>query len=628
MTLRDLDYFQDRENAIALFDRVWADENVWILAFNGVAGQGKSTLLDWLEVNRCRARGARYSAVPIGDFFSNLSGFLSRLLEASSMKMGNERLETFQSARDKVLEDLNQRILHIRQYQNVENSPEAQQSMSANVAEAVRALQGQAEAVVIEHWLACLRSANIQERTVFLLDNYDIYQDNVSLDEIRRLWSTLERARQVLPLLVIVASREPVRHTEHIEALRRGLEGSTLPDLSQADSSALLAALGIQDSAFHAAVFRLAQGHPLLTRMAADAWHEAPGGILAAEVPKVTSREQAVSWLQNFIINRLEPQLRLAARWMMVLRWFSFEVLNAVLAEPIHEEQYRRLTQYAFVVPSKLVEGRKAGHDLVRRVQIEELRREQETRFAAFQRRAMTFFAEHDLPLEALYHQFLVEPEAAFKTWQDWEAQAGFRFDHHPWALLSELGLRDELNLPTAMRAEILFRAGRRHYYRAEWFLAVEHFEQALGLFREIGDRLGEASARKAIGDVQQFRDERDAALESYQKALGLFREIGDRLGEASVYASLGKLQIVSGQAQEGLQTLQNALNIYGEIGQISGQANILFFVGTRYAENGHLDEGVKFVSAAVELGEKIDPNHPVTVYMRETLRNMKQSQQ
>lgn len=47
------------------------------------------------------------------------------------------------------------------------------------------------------------------------------------------------------------------------------------------------------------------------------------------------------------------------------------------------------------------------------------------------------------------------------------------------------------------MRAEILLRAGRRHYYRAEWLLAVEHFEQALGLFREIGDRLGEANVFK-----------------------------------------------------------------------------------------------------------------------------------
>lgn len=72
----------------------------------------------------------------------------------------------------------------------------------------------------------------------------------------------------------------------------------------------------------------------------------------------------------------------------MALRWFSYETLNAVLEQPLSEADYQRLTQYSFVVPSKLVESRKAGHDLARRVQIEMLRREHESRFAAFQRRA------------------------------------------------------------------------------------------------------------------------------------------------------------------------------------------------------------------------------------------------
>lgn len=257
MTLRDLEHFQDREKAIALFDQAWEQETAWILAFHGVAGQGKSTLLDWLEVNRCRARGARYAAVPIGDFISNLSGFLSRLLEAPAMNIRSEQLEAFQTVRDKALEDLNQRILHIQQWQNIENAPDARQSMSANVAEAVRAMQAQAETVIIERWLACLRAANTAEKTVFLFDNYDVFQDNVAVEEIRRLWNTLERARQFLPLLVVIASREQVRHVEQIESLRRGLRGEALPDLSEEDNAAMLTALGVTDAAFHKAVFGL-----------------------------------------------------------------------------------------------------------------------------------------------------------------------------------------------------------------------------------------------------------------------------------------------------------------------------------------------------------------------------------
>ena len=47
----------------------------------------------------------------------------------------------------------------------------------------------------------------------------------------------------------------------------------------------------------------------------------------------------------------------------------------------------------------------------------------------------------------------------------------------------------------------------------------------------------------KAIGDVQQFRDERDAALASYNEALKLFKAVGDHLGEANVLKAIGDVQ-------------------------------------------------------------------------------------
>ncbi|NWG21740.1 MAG: CHAT domain-containing protein, partial [Chloroflexi bacterium] len=70
-----------------------------------------------------------------------------------------------------------------------------------------------------------------------------------------------------------------------------------------------------------------------------------------------------------------------------------------------------------------------------------------------------------------------------------------------------------------------------------------KQLQRALSAARRIGDRLGEANVRKAIGDVQQFRKETDAALASYQQALALFREIGDWLGEANVRKAIGDVQ-------------------------------------------------------------------------------------
>lgn len=134
------------------------------------------------------------------------------------------------------------------------------------------------------------------------------------------------------------------------------------------------------------------------------------------------------------------------------------------------------------------------------------------------------------------------------------------------------------------------------------------------------------ANVRKAIGDVQQFRDERDAALESYNEALKLFKEIGDRLGEANVLQSHGKLLIFSQKPKEGLEMLQAALNIYEEIGSIPSQANIYFFLGQLLASNGQKEKAIELLEQAVKLGNKIDPNHPVSIYMQQFLDQVKNS--
>ncbi len=102
---------------------------------------------------------------------------------------------------------------------------------------------------------------------------------------------------------------------------------------------------------------------------------------------------------------------------------------------------------------------------------------------------------------------------------------------------------------------------------------------------------------RKAIGDVQQFRDDRDAALESYTEALRLFKEIGAKLGEANVLQSHGKLLFSTGKPQEGLQMLQDALRIYEEISSIPSQANIYFFLGQVLTSNGQKEKAVELNS-------------------------------
>jgi len=98
-----------------------------------------------------------------------------------------------------------------------------------------------------------------------------------------------------------------------------------------------------------------------------------------------------------------------------------------------------------------------------------------------------------------------------------------------------------------------------------QWFAWLEACIQL-----DVSDNGLKANVRKAIGDVQQFRDDRDAALESYNEALKLFQAVGAKLGEANIYWSRGKMLVLTGSSKDGLEELQSALKTYEEIGAIS----------------------------------------------------------
>ena len=113
---------------------------------------------------------------------------------------------------------------------------------------------------------------------------------------------------------------------------------------------------------------------------------------------------------------------------------------------------------------------------------------------------------------------------------------------------------------------------------------------RALDLARRAEDRLGEANVLQAIGDVQQFRDDRDGALGSYQQALALFREIGAKLGEANVLAALSRFMIDSDppQSQALLQqalTLREAIDDAYSMGADLGNYGIALLQRGRGAE-------------------------------------------
>ena len=72
---------------------------------------------------------------------------------------------------------------------------------------------------------------------------------------------------------------------------------------------------------------------------------------------------------------------------------------------------------------------------------------------------------------------------------------------------------------------------------------AARDLQQALGLYRDLGDRLGQASVLTCLGNVRASTDDYRDAARDLQEALDLYRGLGNRLGQANALTALGELR-------------------------------------------------------------------------------------
>ena len=156
------------------------------------------------------------------------------------------------------------------------------------------------------------------------------------------------------------------------------------------------------------------------------------------------------------------------------------------------------------------------------------------------------------------------------------------------WTLAGERGKPALLNRLTRARAaairledrageaNVLQAIGDVEQFRGDRDAALASYAHALTLFRAMGDRLGEANVLQAIGDVQQFRKQSDAALASYAHALTLFRAMGERVGEANVLRAIGDVEQFRGDRDAALASYAQALTLFRAIGDRLGEANVL----------------------------------------------------
>ena len=96
---------------------------------------------------------------------------------------------------------------------------------------------------------------------------------------------------------------------------------------------------------------------------------------------------------------------------------------------------------------------------------------------------------------------------------------------------------------------------------------AASHHQEALTLFRELGDRAGEAEALNGLGDALLASGQPEDARAQHAIALGLASQIGDKFERARAHNGLAHTFHATGDPGQARHHWQQALTVYTELG-------------------------------------------------------------
>jgi tetratricopeptide (TPR) repeat protein len=135
---------------------------------------------------------------------------------------------------------------------------------------------------------------------------------------------------------------------------------------------------------------------------------------------------------------------------------------------------------------------------------------------------------------------------------------------------------------------------------------ALQLYEEALPIMREVGDRTGEATTLNNMASVYSDIGQRPKALQLYEEALPISREIGDRACEAATLNNMAGVYRRTGQPQKALPFYEEVLSISREAGDRVREAATLNNMASVYSDMGQLPKALQLHEEALPIRREI----------------------
>jgi tetratricopeptide (TPR) repeat protein len=135
---------------------------------------------------------------------------------------------------------------------------------------------------------------------------------------------------------------------------------------------------------------------------------------------------------------------------------------------------------------------------------------------------------------------------------------------------------------------------------------AIEYYEQALKIDREISDRYAEGNHLGNLGLEYNHLGETGKAIEYYEKALEISREIGDRRGEGNHLGNLGIAYKNLGEPRKAIEYYEQILIIHRELGDRRGEGADFGNLGNTYSDMGEPKKAIEYYEKALRISREV----------------------
>ncbi|MER7455968.1 BTAD domain-containing putative transcriptional regulator [Micromonospora sp. NPDC126480] len=137
-------------------------------------------------------------------------------------------------------------------------------------------------------------------------------------------------------------------------------------------------------------------------------------------------------------------------------------------------------------------------------------------------------------------------------------------------------------------------------------------FTGALRIFKEAGDRWGEALARESIGLLYRHAERWPQALEHLRQAVDTARRLGDRMSVTTAEQALAATHLAAGDSDSARRLLSRTVPAFREMRHEWGEAISRRLLGKAHLEEGDADRAVAELEGSVAMLRGIGQPFPL----------------